>query len=69
MPTISVDKAGLFKALGQESVSIDLYPASLLMTCALMLYRCSYTTGEFDELCFDFGMNETGLFLAAAECG
>ncbi|KAI4205329.1 MAG: hypothetical protein LQ346_001477 [Caloplaca aetnensis] len=33
MPTISVDKAGLFKALGQD-----------------------YTTEEFDELCFDFGI-------------
>ena len=33
MPTISVDKAALFKALGQE-----------------------YTTQEFDELCFDFGI-------------
>ena len=33
MPTISVDKAALFEALGQE-----------------------YTTEEFDELCFDFGI-------------
>ncbi|KAI9685098.1 MAG: phenylalanine--tRNA ligase subunit beta [Bogoriella megaspora] len=33
MPTISVDKAELFKALGKE-----------------------YTTEEFDELCFDFGI-------------
>ncbi|KAL8922816.1 MAG: hypothetical protein Q9208_004941 [Pyrenodesmia sp. 3 TL-2023] len=33
MPTISVDKAALFKALGQD-----------------------YTTEEFDELCFDFGI-------------
>lgn len=33
MPTISVDKAALFKALGRE-----------------------YTTDEFDELCFDFGI-------------
>ncbi|KAI1939022.1 phenylalanine--tRNA ligase subunit beta [Ophidiomyces ophidiicola] len=33
MPTISVDKAALFKALGQE-----------------------YTTKEFDELCFEFGL-------------
>ncbi|KAL8759289.1 MAG: hypothetical protein Q9184_003674 [Pyrenodesmia sp. 2 TL-2023] len=33
MPTISVDRAGLFKALGQD-----------------------YTTEEFDELCFDFGI-------------
>ncbi|MCJ1307091.1 phenylalanine--tRNA ligase subunit beta [Agyrium rufum] len=33
MPTISVDKAALFKALGQE-----------------------YTTEEFDELCFEFGI-------------
>ncbi|KAL8686388.1 MAG: hypothetical protein Q9218_007143, partial [Villophora microphyllina] len=33
MPTIAVDKAGLFKALGQD-----------------------YTTEEFDELCFDFGI-------------
>lgn len=33
MPTVSVDKAALFKALGQE-----------------------YTTDEFDELCFDFGI-------------
>ncbi|KAL8720613.1 MAG: hypothetical protein Q9225_002549 [Loekoesia sp. 1 TL-2023] len=33
MPTITVDKAGLFKALGQD-----------------------YTTEEFDELCFDFGI-------------
>ncbi|EEP77183.1 phenylalanyl-tRNA synthetase, beta subunit [Uncinocarpus reesii 1704] len=33
MPTISVDKAALFKALGQE-----------------------YTTEEFDELCFEFGL-------------
>lgn len=33
MPTISVDKAGLFEALGQE-----------------------YTTEEFDELCFEFGL-------------
>ncbi|KMP08154.1 phenylalanyl-tRNA synthetase beta chain [Coccidioides immitis RMSCC 2394] len=33
MPTISVDKAALFKALGQE-----------------------YTTEQFDELCFEFGL-------------
>ncbi|KAF4535955.1 Phenylalanyl-tRNA beta subunit protein [Lasiodiplodia theobromae] len=33
MPTISVDKAELFKALGKE-----------------------YTTEEFDELCFEFGI-------------
>ncbi|KAH9834265.1 phenylalanyl-tRNA synthetase beta chain [Teratosphaeria destructans] len=33
MPTIAVDKAELFKALGKE-----------------------YTTQEFDELCFDFGI-------------
>ncbi|KAL8728884.1 MAG: hypothetical protein Q9166_005124 [cf. Caloplaca sp. 2 TL-2023] len=33
MPTISVDKAALFEALGQE-----------------------YTTEQFDELCFDFGI-------------
>ncbi|KAJ5084588.1 phenylalanyl-tRNA synthetase [Penicillium alfredii] len=33
MPTISVDKAALFKELGQE-----------------------YTTEEFDELCFEFGI-------------
>ncbi|KAL1961329.1 hypothetical protein VTO42DRAFT_57 [Malbranchea cinnamomea] len=33
MPTISVDKAALFKALGRE-----------------------YTTEEFDELCFEFGL-------------
>ena len=33
MPTISVDKDALFKALGR-----------------------SYTTDEFDELCFDFGI-------------
>jgi phenylalanyl-tRNA synthetase beta chain len=33
MPTITVDKAALFKALGKE-----------------------YTTDEFDELCFDFGI-------------
>lgn len=33
MPTITVDKAALFKALGRE-----------------------YTTDEFDELCFDFGI-------------
>jgi phenylalanyl-tRNA synthetase beta chain len=33
MPTITVDKAALFKALGR-----------------------SYTTDEFDELCFDFGI-------------
>ncbi|KAL8970920.1 MAG: hypothetical protein Q9197_003557 [Variospora fuerteventurae] len=33
MPTIAVDKEGLFKALGQD-----------------------YTTEEFDELCFDFGI-------------
>ncbi|RFU26814.1 hypothetical protein B7463_g9515, partial [Scytalidium lignicola] len=33
MPTINVDKAGLYKALGRE-----------------------YTTEEFEELCFDFGI-------------
>lgn len=33
MPTITVDKAALFRALGRE-----------------------YTTDEFDELCFDFGI-------------
>ncbi|KAL8714193.1 MAG: hypothetical protein Q9220_001922 [cf. Caloplaca sp. 1 TL-2023] len=33
MPTITVDKAGLFEALGQD-----------------------YTTEEFDDLCFDFGI-------------
>lgn len=33
MPTIAVDKAALFEALGQD-----------------------YTTEEFDELCFDFGI-------------
>jgi hypothetical protein len=33
MPTISVDKAALFKELGRE-----------------------YTTEEFDELCFEFGI-------------
>lgn len=34
-----------------------------------MLICYSYTTEEFDELCFDFGMSEMGIFLAAAECG
>lgn len=34
MPTISVDKVELFKALGKE-----------------------YTTAEFDELCFEYGMS------------
>jgi len=33
MPTITVDKAGLYEALGQ-----------------------TYTTEEFDELCFEFGI-------------
>ncbi|KAF8466945.1 hypothetical protein BDZ91DRAFT_724489 [Kalaharituber pfeilii] len=33
MPTVTVDKAGLYEALGQE-----------------------YTTDEFDELCFEFGI-------------
>jgi phenylalanyl-tRNA synthetase beta chain len=33
MPTIAVDKAKLFEALGRE-----------------------YTTQEFDDLCFDFGI-------------
>jgi hypothetical protein len=34
MPTISVDKAELFKAIGKDD---------------------SYTSKEFDELCFEFG--------------
>ena len=33
MPTVTVDKAGLYEALGQ-----------------------TYTTEEFDELCFEFGI-------------
>ncbi|KAJ5085807.1 Phenylalanine--tRNA ligase beta subunit [Penicillium argentinense] len=44
MPTISVDKAALFKELGREDV-VDL-------TSIARNYR--YTTEEFDELCFEF---------------
>lgn len=50
MPTISVDKAELFKALGREWVDIF----------ALLVYRLNnkqprFTTDQFDELCFEFG--------------
>ncbi|KAF9636863.1 putative phenylalanyl-trna beta subunit protein [Lasiodiplodia theobromae] len=66
MPTISVDKAELFKALGKESVSPTLSPApaQLLQRAIHGTYRnpmsgsagAAYTTEEFDELCFEFGM-------------
>lgn len=50
MPTVSVDKAALFKELGREYVP-------LMPPIAPKLTRLSrYTTEEFDELCFQFGM-------------
>jgi hypothetical protein len=54
MPTISVDKAALFKELGREYVHHrdDGISCAFLIT-SLREYR--YTTEEFDELCFEFG--------------
>lgn len=51
MPTIAVDKAALFKELGREYVHVCLFAERVLILCS---YR--YTTEEFDELCFEFGM-------------
>lgn len=52
MPTIAVDKAALFTALGKEWVNFSPthYHVDHL-TCEPL----RYTTEEFDELCFDFG--------------
>ncbi len=48
MPTVTVDKAKLFAELGREWVGVhsDLF---------LLSSRYSFTTEEFDELCFEFG--------------
>lgn len=49
MPTISVDKAELFKRLGRE------YSEGIL--CGNCTYLTTHTaTKEFDELCFEFGI-------------
>lgn len=50
MPTISVDKAELFKALGQEYISKQRATKSDADN------NCRYTTQEFEELCFEFGI-------------
>lgn len=50
MPTIAVDKARLFEALGQELVD-GLGAALYWLTGS----HTSYTTEDFDDLCFDFG--------------
>uniref|UniRef100_A0A093VW46 phenylalanine--tRNA ligase n=1 Tax=Talaromyces marneffei PM1 TaxID=1077442 RepID=A0A093VW46_TALMA len=44
MPTVSVDKYALFKELGRELFVLTTLSAR------------SYTTEEFDELCFEFGI-------------
>ena len=51
MPTIGVDKAALFKALGREYVeNLTEYYNSIFNTSIIR-----YTTDEFDDLCFEFG--------------
>ena len=51
MPTIAVDKTALFEALGQKSV----HPVKKGRMRILTILLHSYTTEEFDELCFEFG--------------
>lgn len=54
MPTISVDKAALFKELGREYGR----PSQIVISIANSTsYDIRYTTEEFDELCFEFGMS------------
>jgi CRP-like cAMP-binding protein len=55
MPTISVDKAALFQALGREYVQFPFQPHILRTLTDSLCLR--YTTEEFDELCFEFGMS------------
>ena len=49
MPTISVDKAELYKALGQE------YVLELQNKDTSNIFS-RYTTEQFEELCFEFGI-------------
>lgn len=58
MPTIAVDKAALFEALGQEWVHCPNYGCLLRLVC---LMKTRFTTEEFDELCFEFGMHHSTL--------
>ncbi|KAI9795160.1 MAG: phenylalanine--tRNA ligase subunit beta [Peltula sp. TS41687] len=51
MPTITVDKAALFRELGRESVSWESH-----LLCDRIITDFRYTTEQFDELCFDFGI-------------
>lgn len=53
MPTISVDKAALFKELGRRCVKFCFFIGGLVNRLIHIFH--SYTTEEFDELCFEFG--------------
>ena len=56
MPTIAVDKAALFEELGKECVYC---PWKWGFKDADRSLR--YTTEEFDELCFEFGMRQSSI--------
>ena len=56
MPTIAVNKAALFEELGKEFV-INQQGCSQGEKNAYFYFR--YTTEEFDELCFEFGMRQS----------
>ena len=59
MPTIGVDKAALFKALGQEySINLTVHFNDTFNNPIIR-----YTTDEFDELCFEFGKWPLPLFI------
>lgn len=51
MPTITCDKADLYRRLGKELVDRTLGIAKTITNRSIR-----YTTEEFDQLCFDFGI-------------
>lgn len=53
MPTVAVDKYDLFEALGQKCVNS---PSHLSPGTPLNRTSHRYTTEEFEELCFEFGI-------------
>jgi hypothetical protein len=61
MPTISVDKAELFKAIGKELVA-PFSISRLQNKSVLTISSEKYTSKEFDELCFEFGKENSTSF-------
>lgn len=54
MPTVSVDKADLWERLGQEYS--ECRPVRSLCTVTVCSVNLFSATEEFDQLCFDYGL-------------